>query len=346
MNKLQIIGWAAIFALLLSSCSPQPKEEQKEEKSAQPVKTMILKMDSLNREIQYTANLTAYEEVYFAPSQPGRINSIYVEAGDRVRKGQKLVKMDQTQLTQALLQLEQARTNFRRMDTLYKLNSISEQQYDQAKTQYEIALSNLEYLKENTKLMAPFNGIITEKYYEAGEVYSGAPNTQAGKAAIVTLMQISPLKAVVSISEKYFPNIKEGMLATVRSDIYPNQTFQGSVLKVYPVINPATRSFKTEIKVNNPQEKLRPGMFAKVNIKLKDDAAMFAPAISIVKQEGTNNRYVFVVEDGKARKINVKLGERKNENIELLSDEIEKGMELIIAGQANLMHGDKVKVKN
>lgn len=347
MNKLKLTIWAALLTVLISSCAP--KEQAKEKQTAKgprPVKTMVLDMDSLDREIHYTANLTAFEEVYFAPSQPGRINEIYVKAGDRVRKGQQLVKMDQTQLTQALLQVQQARTNFQRMDTLYQLNSISEQQYDQAKTQYEIALSNLEYLKENTTLTAPFNGIVTEKYYEAGEIYSGAPNTQAGKAAILTLMQISPLKAVVSISENYFPDIRKGMMATVKTDIYPKQTFEGSILKVYPVINPATRSFKTEIKINNPDEKLRPGMFARVNIKIKDDAALFAPAISVIKQEGTNNRHVFVMENGKAKKIEVTLGDRQDENVELVSDKLRKGMKLIIAGQASLMDGDKVKVKN
>ncbi len=346
MKTLQYIGWVALISLFLGACTPKENEKTDEKEEARPVKTMTLKKVELERSIDYPATLEPFEEVYFAPSQPGRINKIFVDVGDRVKKGQLLVKMDQTQLTQALLQVENARTNFYRMDTLKRLNSISDQQYDQAKTQYEVAVSNLEFLRENTKLKAPFNGIVTEKYYKEGEMYSGAPNTQVGKAAIVTIMQFSPLKAVVSITEKYFPTIKEGMEAVIKSDIYPDETFTGIVHQVYPTINPATRTFKTEVKVNNPNKQLRPGMFTKVHINLKDDVALMAPAIAVVKQEGTNNRYVFVNKNGKAHKIDVEIGTRHNDKVELVSDKIQEGMELIVAGQVNLMNGDLINVQN
>ncbi|MFO8055535.1 MAG: efflux RND transporter periplasmic adaptor subunit [Bacteroidales bacterium] len=347
MKKIKFFGYMLISAALINACSPSEDsgDRQEEEAEHHPVKIMVMEKDSIERVISYTSNLIAFEEVNFAPSQPGRINKIFVEAGDRISKGQKLVLMDQTQLTQALLQLENARSNYSRMDTLYKTGSIPEQQYEQAKMQYEVALSNLEHLKENTTLSAPFNGIVTEKYFEAGEIYSGTPTTEEGKSAILTLMQISPLKAVVNISERYFPEIKENMKSTLRSDIYPDQEFKGSIHKVYPTINPATRSFKTEIAINNPDEKLRPGMFARVQIKIKDDEALLAPAIAVIKQEGTNNRHVFIHKNGKAEKVSVKTGTRYNDKIEILSTRIREGSELIIAGQAKLMDGDSVNVK-
>lgn len=348
MKAMKISGWLLVISIMLSACS-QPgteKEDNKETRKVRPVKVMTLDEDTVDRTIEYTANLMAFEEVYYAPAQPGRINKINVEVGDRVITGQTLVRMDQTQLTQALLQVENAKSTFKRMDTLYQLNSISEQQYDQAKTQYEVAVSNLKFLQENTTLTAPFNGIVTGKYYESGEIYSGAPNTQAGKAAILTIMQINPLKAVVNISEKYFPVIKEGMSAEITTDIYPGASFVGTVYKVYPTIDVATRSFKAEIKINNTAERLRPGMFARVEIELKDDKAVLAPAIAVVKQEGTNNRHVFTVDNGYAKKIEVSIGDRFNDKVELVSEEISKGMQLIIAGQAKLMDGDKVEIKN
>ncbi|MFO8130036.1 MAG: efflux RND transporter periplasmic adaptor subunit [Bacteroidales bacterium] len=345
-KRLNFAGWALILTVIISACSPavDRRADRDDEKAVHPVKVMTLTMDSVERTIHYTCNLIAFEEVNHAPSQPGRIDRIFVEVGDRVTRGQALIKMDQTQLIQARLQLEDARTHFKRMDTLYDMNSISKQQYDQAKTQYELAASSLEHLRENTVLNAPFNGIITGKYYEDGEIYSGAPNTESGKAAILTLMQISPLKAMVSISEKYFPDIREDMPATLRSDIYPNTTFTGTIYRVHPTISTATRTFQTEVKVDNPGEQLRPGMFARVEIKLKSDAVLLAPAIAVVKQEGTNNRHVFIHENGMAHEIPVKIGDRFDDQIELLSGEIKEGMELIVAGQTNLMNGDAVKV--
>jgi len=342
--KLMTVG--ALIAIL-AACSPSEKEKKSEEAeiTAKPVKVISLKKDSINKTLEYTANITAFEEVNYAPAQPGRIQKIFVDAGDHVRKGQLLVKMDKTQLTQALSQLENARTTFERMDTLYKLNSISKQQYDQAKTQYEVAASNLEYLEKNTTLTSPFNGIVTAKYFEGGEVYSGTPNTQAGKAAIITLMQINPLKAIVSIPENYFPHIKTGMSTTITTDIYPGKSFSGNIYKIHPTIDPSTRSFKVEIKIDNPGEKLRPGMFARVILKLGQKETLMAPAIATLKQEGTNNRFVFINKNGIAHKIEVKIGKRLNDQVELISDELSEGQELIVTGQVNLMHNDTVIVK-
>ncbi|ALO15839.1 Macrolide-specific efflux protein MacA precursor [Salinivirga cyanobacteriivorans] len=348
MKKLQYTFWILAISLITGACSTNDQEKVSTQKKeiVQPVKVLTLEKIEINRSINYTSTLQAFEHVDYAPSQPGRINKIFVDVGDRVTKGQTLVKMDKTQLTQALLQVENARTHFYRMDTLRKLNSISEQQYDQAKTQYEQAVSNLEFLKENTTLKAPFSGIITEKYFEEGELYSAAPNTQSGKSAIITLMQLSPLKAIVHITENYFPEIREGMKATITTDIYPDQKFTGVVSQVYPVIDAATRTFKVEIKVNNPEKKLRPGMFTKVFIDLKDDKALMVPAISVVKQEGTNNRYVFIHNNGRAQKIRVKIGDRYNDKVELRSDKLKPGMDIIIAGQGKLMDGDKVQIRN
>jgi membrane fusion protein, multidrug efflux system len=71
------------------------------------------------------------------------------------------------------------------------------QQYDQLKTQYDVARSNVDFLKENTRLVAPFSGVISGRYFEPGELYSGAPNTQAGKAAVLSIVQIDRLKPLL-----------------------------------------------------------------------------------------------------------------------------------------------------
>ena len=132
--------------------------------------------------------------MHLVPTTPGRIEKIFVEVGSRFSKGDMLVQMDQTQLRQANLQLKNLETDYKRLDTLQKVGSITQQQFDQASTQYEVAKTNVEYLGENTTLIAPFNGVVSGKYFENGEMYSGVPNTTAGKAAIISIVQINPLK--------------------------------------------------------------------------------------------------------------------------------------------------------
>ena len=147
-----------------------------------PVRVETMKVDTIEDIISFSANLNPYDEVYLAPASPGRIEKIYVKIGDKVKKGDLLVKMDESQLVQAKLQLSQLETDFERMKILRESNSISQQQFDQIKTQLEVTRTSVKFMSENTKLVAPFSGIITEKYFEDGELYSGAPNTSAGKA--------------------------------------------------------------------------------------------------------------------------------------------------------------------
>ena len=211
--------------------------------SEQMVETMVLEKQMISRSIEYTSTLNPYEENHLASAGPGRIEEIFVEIGDHVNKGDILVQMDRTQLHQAMIQLKNVETDYQRLDTLNKVGGISKQQYDQIKAQYDIASSNVEFLQENTVLRAPFTGVISGKYYEDGEFYSGAPSTMSGKSAIVSIVQIDPLKSMVNISEKYFPLIRTEMDATVTCDIYPGKSFPGKVMRIHPTIDPGTRSF-------------------------------------------------------------------------------------------------------
>jgi membrane fusion protein, multidrug efflux system len=309
------------------------------------VKTIILEKQKVAQNIESTANLLAYEEINYAPASPGRIEAINVEVGSRVAKGDVIVQMDRTQLMQAREQYLNAQSNFQRMDTLYKLNSTSQQAYEATKTQYEVSKTSYEFLARNTTLVSPINGIVTGKYFESGEMYSGAPNTPAGKAAIVTLMQISPLKAKINISESYFPLLKQGMKASVGVDIYPEQKFNGEVFRIYPTINADTRTFAVELVVSNANEVLRPGMFARVSLNLGETFTLILPDISVVKQEGTNDRYIFITESNNTvRKVHVDIGNRYDDMIEIKSNEVKVGDQIVVAGQDKLMDGSRITV--
>jgi len=333
----------AIIALY--GCA-QPEARQPEEAAAKvfPVKVQPIQQEKITRTLDYTANLTPFEEVHLAPASPGRIDRILVDVADRVQQGQTLVEMDRTQLQQARIQLENARSNFMRLDTLYKLGSISEQQYEQTRTQYDVARSNVSFLEENTTLESPISGIVTGRYFEPREMYSGAPNTPEGKPAVVSLMQINPLKAFVNISERYFPEIRNNMKARVTLDMYPDKTFSGRIYRVHPTVDEATRTFKAEVLVDNADEKLRPGMFARVMLELQQDQAVLVPAIAVLQQEGTDNRYIFINNNDTARKISVTMGKRYDDRVEIISGDLKEGMQLITAGQANLEEGVRLKV--
>ncbi|MEE4198566.1 MAG: efflux RND transporter periplasmic adaptor subunit [Bacteroidales bacterium] len=348
MRSTAKVGLLAAVMLLSFACNREDNvtSTPNEEEDSSPVRTEKIKKETITRTIEYTANLVAYKEIHYPPASPGRIDKILVDVDDRVTRGQVLVEMDKTQLMQAKAQYENARFNFQSIDTLYRLGSASKQQYEATKMQYEMAKSQYLFAQENSILESPIDGIVTGKYFEDGELYSGTPNTPAGKSAVLSLMQINPVKANVSISQSYFPLIKKGMSARVRTDIYPGKLFEGAVNKVYPTIDAATRTFQVEIIIKNSKEILRPGMFATIEIELKDVETIVVPAISVLKLEGTNERYVFVNDQGKAKQINVQLGKRFDDKIELVSSQIKVGDELIVEGQANLLDGSQLEIIN
>jgi membrane fusion protein, multidrug efflux system len=347
MNKATITKiLVPVMGILLSACSSGAgnQEMNGESERVESVRIFEITSSEISRSITYSAQLQANREVYLASASPGRISRIHVEPGQRVAEGQLLVEMDQTQLQQAMLQLQSLEVDYRRLDTLRRVGSVSQQQYDQVKTQYDLAKSNVEFLKENTRLLAPFSGTVSGKYYENGEMFSGAPNTPAGKAAIVSLVQTTRLKALVNLAERYYPYIQPGMEVVFTSDMYTEETFGGTVATIYPTIEPATRTFKIEVALPNPGNKLRPGMFARASMDLDQLEAFVVPALAVMKLQGSNERYVFLEENGKAKRVVVEMGDRYDDMVELVSDEIHEGDRLIIAGQARLLDGMEVQV--
>ena len=348
-NRILTIATVAGLAIMVSCSQGEPKEKLQAGETSQAkevVKVMELQMHTVARSVEYPATLTAYDEVHLAPASPGRIEGIFAEVGDRIVKGTPLVQMDRTQLHQAQIQLKNLETDFARLDTLAKYGSIAQQPYDQLKTQLDITKSNVEFLKENTRLLAPFNGIVSGRYFEPGEMYSGAPNTQAGKAAVLSIVQIDRLKAIVALSEKYFPQVKNGMETGVGIDIYPNQSFTGRIERIHPTIDPANRTFNVEVTINNREGLLRPGMFSRITFDLDKEEAILLPSMAVLKMQGSNDRYLFVEKNGVAKRISVTIGKRYDDDIEVFSDDLHTGDHVIIAGQSRLLDGVPVEVKN
>ena len=350
MNYLKSIPLILAGIILMSGCSSGPKKATAadtsavSEKSAIPVKVLALTKTNISRTIDYTATILPFEEVNMAPSTPGRIDKIYVEEGDRVNKGDDLFLMDRTQLLQMKLQLANLTKDLSRLDTLLQTGSVKQQQYDQLKTQYDVTKTNVEFMEENTLLKAPFSGIVTGRYFEEGELYSGTPTTPTGRAAIVTLMQVNPLKVDAAISEQYYPLIKKGMRATVTADVYEGETFTGHVFRIAPTISSATRSFITEIELPNRNNLLKPGMFVRVSMDLGEVETFVVPASTVLMQEGTNIRFVFIEDQGLAKRIEVSVGKRFDDMLEIISDNLKEGDKLVTEGQSRLINDDRIEI--
>lgn len=332
MKKIFIYSLAA---LALMSCGTGNETSTQEERIEQ-VRTTILQTREIEREITISTNLQGYLTQNVAPSLTGKIEHIYCEVGDKKVQGQDLVRMDQTQYKTTKIALGNLEIEKNRVEQLLKSGSATQQQYDQLTAQYNQTKEQLEFLEANTYVKAPFAGVISAKNYEDGELYSGQP--------ILVLTQIDKLKALIAVPETYFPRIKEGMKLTLKTDIYPEQVFPASVEVVYPTIDPSSHTFQVKIVIPNGKRMLRPGMYVSTTLGLGKTNAIVVPYQSVEKLVGANNRYVFVNDNGVAKRVDVELGQRFDQDVEIISPEIVPGVEMVTTGQHKLIDGTKINV--
>ena len=334
MKKIVLL-MAAVVSLV--SCGKQKAQTTQEAERIEVVSTMTLQEQEIARVITISTNLQGYLTQNVAPSLTGKIEHIFVEVGDRVKEGDLLVRMDQNQYLTSKIQLANLEIEMGRLEALLETGSVSQQTYDQTKVSYDQLKQNLSFLETNTYVKAPFEGVISAKTYEDGELYGGQP--------IVVMTQVKKLKALVAIPEKYYPLVKEGMKLTVKSDIYPSETFPATIEVVYPTIDAATHTFQCKVVIPNASEKLRPGMYVTTTLGLGKENTIVVPYQSVEKLIGSNERFVFINENGYAKRVSVKLGQRFDENVEIISPEIKPGVEYIHLGQRKLVDGVKIQVK-
>ena len=334
MKKIVLLMAAAVC---LIGCGKKEAQAVQEAERVEVVSTMTLEECEIERVLNVSTNLQGYLTQNVAPSLQGKIEHIYVEVGDRVKEGNMLVRMDQNQYLTSKIQLANLEVEMGRLKALLATGSVSQQTYDQTKVSYDQLKQNLSFLEKNTYVKAPFEGVISAKTYEDGELYGGQP--------IVVLTQVKKLKALIAVPETYYPLIKEGMKLTVKSDIYPEETFAATIEVVYPTIDAASHTFQCKVVIPNANEKLRPGMYVTTTLGLGKENTIVVPYQSVEKLIGSNERYVFINENGYAKRVSVKLGQRFDENIEIIAPEIQPGVEYIYKGQSKLVDGVKIEVK-
>lgn len=335
MNKFLTSLTAIALCVAATSCSEEKTTVQEVEK-VEKVQVMKLTATEIEREVVLPSTLEGYDNMKVSTSVSGIIDEILVDVGDKVSKGQLLVKMDPTQYTTTKLQYANLGVEMGRMDALKEAGSISQQIYDQTKTQYNQLKEQLALYEENTFVRADFAGVISARNFEPGELCAGQP--------ILQLTQINKLKAYINVQENYFPYLKKGMKLTLTSDIYPGKTFPASVEVVYPTIDPSSHTFSVKVLIPNASEVLRPGMYVTTSIPVGKVQGLLVPYQSVLKLIGSNERYVFVNNNGVAKRVKVELGKRYDRDIEIISEELKEGDELIVVGQGRLVDGVKLEI--
>ena len=344
MKKLYIIA-AALMAL--ASCKNNSGSSSEAgtilaggaqvQTTVQNVEVATAQRREVPQESVYSATVEPYAENNIAPQTAGRIRKIRAEVGSYVGKGQVLAEMDRLQLEQTRLQLQNDSTEYVRLKALYEQGGVAQSDFEAFELQYKVRQTTYQNLLENTILRSPITGYVTARNYDVNDMFTmGKP--------IFTVQQVVPVKLLVGISESEYTKVKKGDTVTLTADALPGSEFTGQVVRLHPTMNSATHTFNAEVRVSNTDRALRPGMYVRVTVKFGVNNSIVVPDRAIVKQEGSGQRFVFVLnDDNTVSYVPVGIGRHMGREYEITSG-LEDGQKIVVKGQNGLKDGSTVNV--
>lgn len=326
------------FALYQLSGSPGSDSEPAEiADDAVPVRITTVSQETHPEIRKFPGSVEEWDIAFVSGMSGTRILRIHVEEGQYVEQGAPLVEMEAANLDQARIRYETARREAERLRNLVGIGAVSGQQLDRAEAELRNAESVLEQLQENTFLTAPLSGVVTAIWFVEGELFSPGMD----RPAILSLMRTDPVKVVLYLSERYRTAVRTGMPVDVAAEAHPDSSFQGVIHRIAPTIDPQTRTFRTEVRVDNPDGALSPGMFVRTSLHFGEREGFYLPARSIVRLDGRT--WVYVIRGDSAERREIETGERLEEFLQIVSG-LQEGERVVIEGTGRLVDGQRVRV--
>jgi membrane fusion protein (multidrug efflux system) len=309
-----------------------------------PVEAVTLVPEPLVAGLQTVGSLRADESVVVRPEIAGRIVRIHFREGGRVAAGQPLFTLDpstaQAAYNEALANLENSRRNATRADELAGQRLMAQADYDRARAALAVdearAASARTALAKMT-LRAPFTGLVGLREVSVGEFVNVGQD-------LVTLVRLDPIEVDFGVPETALAQLRTGQKIAVSVDAFPGATFGGAVVAIDPVVDPVSRSAKLRAQIANPDYRLRPGQFAQLRLDTGggNKQALLVPEQALM-QTG-DERFVWAIVDGKAKRMVVKTGVRVPGKVQVLEG-LKAGDVVITAGQTKPMMGDGLPVQ-
>lgn len=285
--------------------------------------------------------LEAENEVDLIARIDGPVLELHAEQGDRVRKGELLASIDDREIRAELnvseVRLSEAKQSYERVRQLKEQELISQDAYDQALASYEAAQGERERLVvqlEYTRITAPFGGLVSERYVKLAEMVQNG-------SQLFRLVDFDPLLLPIRVPERELPRLKLGQSAQLRVEAFGDRRFDAEVLRMSPVVDPASGTIEVTLKVAG-EGVLRPGMFATVFLEMDRRAdALVVPKAALALDSLGNT--IYVVSAGAAERRDLQIGFRNEDLLEVVSG-VEAGEPIVVVGQDGLADGTPVEV--
>lgn len=343
--------FAFATAAALSGCgqsSATAKSDKDAEPAAIPVEVAAVERGDLVVHYAGTAPLEAAHAATVVAEVPGTVLKIDVEEGDRVAAGQVLAHIDadrgRLELRQNETDLQRLKNEVARNETLADRHVISATAFDQSRADFLSRQADTNLARQHVRkseLRAPFAGIVTRRWIKPGHWLEA-------NAKVFDIADFSELQAQLAVPERDASALKVGQPVNMLADAWPGKNFSGKIERIAPVVDRASGTVAVTIAVDNSSGMLRPGLFSRLDIAYEHfaDATLLPKSAVLDARDATkasNKSTVFVIEDGKARRVDVELGHESAGRVQVLSG-IAPGAMVVTAGQSGLSDGATVNV--
>ncbi len=292
-------------------------------------------------DVAAVGSLKSNESVVLRPEIAGRIAAIHLREGMPAAKGAVLVALDAStqaaELRQAEANLALSQANHRRTEELYEKKFVSARARDEAAANLKVleaAVALAQARLQKTQIRAPFAGIVGIRNVSVGDYVKEGQE-------LVNIEDIGALKADFRLPESYLSRLRKGQSVEVSTDAMPGQTFKGTLDAVDPLLDASGRAISLRARLENPDLKLRPGMFVRVRLAFGGERQGLAVPEEALVPAGDDN-FVFRVSEGKAQRVMVKVGQRRDATVEI-TEGLKAGDEVVSAGQLKLRDGVPVR---
>lgn len=336
------ISAAVIVFFNCGSKSNSQAKEEKEEETGIPVETTKVIQGSVTATYTGSTTLEAEAEAVVVAKVEGVVKRIFVEEGDSVRANQVVAKLDDEQFELEFLQskskLEKLSSEFQRGQSLFEDNIISKESYEKVKSEYHTqkAAYDLAKLKLNyTEIRAPITGIVSQRFIKVGNMVKLHQPT-------FSITDFDPLLAVLHVPEREMSKLRVGFPGEITADALPDSKFPGKILRISPIVDAGTGTFKVTVEIIDKTRKLKPGMFTRVFIIYDThEDTLLVPKGAVLSEDMETS--VFVIRKDIASKQNVETGYENSTHVEILSG-LNVGDTIVTTGLSSLKDGSKITV--
>lgn len=340
MKRITVLIVVLVLALGASDCTREKSEAKsmaqiyKEE--GVPVKTETVAPGTFETVLGFNSVLTGIKESTAYAAMGDKVEKIYVNVGDYVKKDQVLVTFPtdspSAKYYQAKVAFENAGTAFKRIDNLYKSGGISLQERDNAKAGYDVASADWNTVRQMVKVKAPINGYVTR-------VHVSETDNVDKEMALVTISQTGRMKAAIWVSEDEITDVQKDMPAVAA---WKGNTVEGKVVQVDMAMNVMKKAFRALVEFDNPDSRMKAGTTVDIRITTSiKTGVLAAERKNIMLEKG--EYFVYVIKNGKAEKRTVTMGKQQGLDVEITAG-LNTGDELVVEGQMLLEDGSKVKI--